>query len=487
MQPRPDLSRRNFLRVAAASAGAAAAGALYACQRDEAPPSTGTAPPRAWGGSGGGTTAPRYPLRIPPVVSPASLMLAPQPTTFDMGGGQMKHGLGYNAMVPGPTVRARSGDAAHIVVANGLQEITSVHWHGMVVPTVADGQPQEVFAPGASYAYDFTVNQRACLNWYHPHPHMLTGKQAYLGLAGAFIVNDAEELALGLPSGAYEVPLVIRDVKLDWNSGDLSYNADHDGTLGDVPTVNGTRDARLDVDTALYRFRIVTASNARIWHFSLSSGAAVTIIGNDGGLLAAPVSVTSWDMGPGERIDVLVDFRAAAVGSSVMLRSSSSRWDNWGGGDAFDVLQFNVTRQVSVSAAIPAALSTITPLPAAVRTRQFVFSGWSDHTINGRVYDINRIDFQVPFGDTETWRFVWDRGATHPVHVHGASFQVQSRSGGRGKVYPWERGWKDTVLVGEGETVDVRIRFDRFRGRYLLHCHNLEHEDTGMMMNFQVV
>ena len=116
-----------------------------------------------------------------------------------------------------------------------------------------------------------------------------------------------------------------------------------------------------------------------------------------------------------------------------------------------------------------------------------MFSGYSDHTINGKVYDMSRIDFQVPFGDTERWRFVWDRGATHPVHVHGTSFQVEARSGGRGKVYPWERGWKDTVLVGQGETVDVLVRFTAFRGRYLLHCHNLEHEDSGMMMNFQVV
>jgi len=120
-----------------------------------------------------------------------------------------------------------------------------------------------------------------------------------------------------------------------------------------------------------------------------------------------------------------------------------------------------------------------------VRTRNFSFDGMTK--INGREYDINRIDFTVPFGETELWRFTTNGNAPHPVHVHGASFQVQSRSGGRGQVFPWERGWKDTVLLEDRETVEVRIRFDAFRGLYLLHCHKLEHEDMGMMANFEVV
>ncbi|HEV7587494.1 MAG TPA: multicopper oxidase domain-containing protein, partial [Longimicrobium sp.] len=185
MKPQSErLSRRTFIRAAAASAGALAAGTLYACDEPAAPTGgAGSLPAglRGYGGSGGsGGTVMRYPLRIPPVVSPAGLMMSAQPTTFDIGGGQMRHGLGYNAMVPGPTIRAQRGAAAHIVVANGLSEPTSVHWHGMQVPTAADGMPQEAFAAGASYTYDFVINQRACLNWYHPHPHMLTGKQAYL-------------------------------------------------------------------------------------------------------------------------------------------------------------------------------------------------------------------------------------------------------------------------------------------------------------------
>ena len=430
--------------------------------------------------------ATRYALRIPAIVSPAALALAARPTTFDLGGGRLSSGLGYNGLVPGPVIRANNGDLASIAVTNGLSEPTSVHWHGMVVPELADGGPQQAFAPGTAYNYNFRINQRACANWYHPHPHMLTAKQVYSGLAGMFIINDPAELALGLPSGAYEVPLVLKDVNVD-AAGNLAYSADHDGFLGSIPVVNGTRDPYLNVDTALYRFRIVNGSQSRIWHLSLSTGAPLTVIGNDGGLLEAPANVAQIDFGPGERLDLLIDFRGLPVGSTVMLKSGSAGWDNWGGGDSFNVLEFRVARQVSVPATIPSALSSIPALSNPVRTRDFAFGGWPPHTINGRTYDMSRIDFEVPFGQVERWRFTWEQGATHPVHVHATSFQVQSRTGGRSQVNPWERGWKDTVLVGKRETVEVLLRFEQFRGIYMLHCHNLEHEDQGMMMNFKVV
>jgi len=107
--------------------------------------------------------------------------------------------------------------------------------------------------------------------------------------------------------------------------------------------------------------------------------------------------------------------------------------------------------------------------------------------INGLEYDVDRIDFRVPFGDVERWRFVTTGNAPHPVHVHGASFQVRSRTGGRGRLFPWESAWKDTVLLEDRETVEVLIRFASYKGEYLIHCHKLEHEDMGMMSNFEVI
>ncbi len=448
------VSRRRFIRTIATAAAAASL------------PSRALARPSP--------AATRNPLFVPPTVAPGAYGLVAAPATLSVQG-QPKSVLAYNGYFPGPTFRARRGGTASVLLTNGLSEETTVHWHGMFVPPAADGHPRDAVMPGGTYSYDFTINQRATLNWYHPHPNMLTGEQVALGLAGAFIVNDTEEDALGLPSGAYEVPLVLRDANID-STGALTYTSKSSGFLGKLPLVNGTRDAGLAVDTALYRFRVLGGANARIFRLALSNGAPFAIIGNDGGLLASTAWEGQIEVAPGERLDLLVDFRALAVGTKVMLRDLNAGWD---------LLEFTVARRVTDTTPVPTALSTIAPLGAPVVTREFSFDGMS--RINGKVYDINRIDFQVPFGQTELWRFKTGGNAPHPVHVHGASFQVQSRTGGRGTLFSWERGWKDTVLLDDGETVEVLVRFEAYRGLYLLHCHKLEHEDMGMMSNFVVV
>ncbi len=452
-------SRRTFVGVAMASVGALAMGRI----------------PMLMAAQKGKGSVTRYPLHIPPIYSPSNFALTAAPGVVDLGGGTGSSVLAYNGLFPGPTLHANTGDSASINFSNGLSEQTSVHWHGMIVPTSADGGPLNAVTPGSSYSYQFLIKQRACLNWYHPHPHMLTGEQVCLGLAGAFIINDAEESALGLPSGIHEVPLIIRDASLD-STSNLIYNPTTTGFDGKTPLVNGTRNPKLDVETALYRFRVLNGANARLFRLSLSTGTPFTLIGNDGGLLETSAQVGQIEFGPGERLDLLVDFRGLAVGAKVMLRDLNAGWD---------LLEFDVTRQVTDAYIIPTTLSTITKLTNPVVTRTFKFEGMSK--INGRVYDMSRIDFQVPFGQTERWQFTTGHNAPHPVHVHGASFQVQSRSGGRGVMFPWERAWKDTVLLQDGETVEVLIRFDEYKGLYLLHCHKLEHEDMGMMSNFEVV
>ena len=462
------LSRRAFLGVAAASTGVLAAieGNLV-----RATDAFGAAPPKG--------TVTRYPLYIPPVVGVGALAspysLTEAPSTIDLGGGHLSKAWVYNGLMPGPTFLIDRGDSAQFTLHNGLQEPTITHWHGMVVDHPNDGHPIYAIAPGGTYSYAFPVNQRAALNWYHPHPHMLTGEQVALGLAGGFIVRDTEEAALGLPSGSYEMPIVVRDTTLD-STGDMLYKPRTGGFEGQIPLVNGTKDPYLNVDTALYRFRILGGANARIFTLVLGNGAPFTLIGNDGGLLASASQVAQIDLAPGERVDVLVDFRGLAVGTKIMLRDLRAGWD---------LLEFRVAHQVSVPATIPTTLSSITKLSTPVRTRTFSFDGMSK--INGLEYDVNRIDFHVPFGDVERWRFTTSGNAPHPVHVHGASFQVQSRTGGRGRTYPWESAWKDTVLLEDRETVEVLIRFAAYKGEYLIHCHKLEHEDMGMMSNFDVV
>ena len=422
------------------------------------------------------TSPSRHPLFIPPTVAPSFLQLTAAPATVDLGDGRAAKVWAYDGGLPGPTLQARTGDTATIKLTNGLvSQPTITHWHGLLVTHENDGHPMMAVAPGGSYDYSFPILNRAALNWYHPHPHMMTGEQVAMGLAGAFIVRDAQEDALGLPSGSREVPLVIRDTSLD-KAGNVTYQPRSGGYLGNLPLVNGTREAFLDVDAALYRFRVLGGANARIFRLALSNGAPFILIGNDGGLLQTAASVAEIDLAPGERVDVLIDLRAMSVGSTVMLRDLRAGWD---------LLELRVTTAVTDSTAVPTALSTIEKLVAPALTREFSFDGMSK--INGLEYDMNRIDFRVPFGQVERWRFTTNGNAPHPVHVHGASFQVQSRTGGRKKLFAWESGWKDTVLLEDRETVEVLVRFDAYRGVYLMHCHKLEHEDMGMMSNFEVV
>jgi blue copper oxidase len=458
----PNLIRRNVLRAGVAAVGAAAV-AKYSV--GDVLAMSAHQPGDAW-----------YPLALPGE-TPASLpTLTCAPAMVNMGDGRLRRVLAYNGQFPGPTWIARTGDVVTTRLQNGLADPTITHWHGLVVDFANDGGPLLEIEPGESYDYSFPIVQRAGLNFYHPHPHMLTGEQVCLGLAGAFIIRDGEEDALGLPSGPYEVPLIIRDASFD-NQGNMLYNPTSSGFKGKVPLVNGTIRPSLDVDRGVYRLRVLNGANARMFRLALSNGAPFTIIGNDGGLLPAPATVTEVLLGMAERLDLLVDFGALGAGQSITLRCLDARWD---------LVRFVGSGQAGVAYSPPPVLSIIPPLAGPSQpTRTFTFDGMS--RINGLEYDMNRLDFTVPFGVTERWRFKTGGNAPHPVHVHGAHFQVVSRTGGRGKLFAWEGGWKDTVLLSDRETVDVLIRFNAYRGRYVIHCHQLEHESMGMMANFEVV
>ena len=463
------IRRRDFLGIGAATLSNAW---LLGCERSA---DAILSPIRSEPNAARASTTVRNPLKIPSVASASGLALTAAPGTANLGGGSVGNAWMYNGEFPGPSIIANSGSTATIHFVNGLPQDSITHWHGMIVDSADDGHPSEAVGPGGTYDYDFQIAQRAALNWYHPHPHMHTGEQVFYGLAGAFIVRDSEEAALNLPGGSYEVPLIIRDASFD-SSGNLKLGGKSSGFLGTEPLVNGTRQPYLTVDKAVYRFRILNGCNARVFRFALSNSASFTLIGNDGGLLASAATVQQITMAPAERVDVIVDFRQLSSGGLVMLRCLSAGWD---------ILELRGTGASVSGQSVPAGvLSTITALTGpAMPTRTFSFDGMT--RINGLVYDIDRIDFTVPVGTVERWRFVTNGNAPHPVHIHGASFQVQSRRGGRGMLYPWENGWKDTVLLGDRETVDVLIRFER-TGLYLIHCHQLAHEDQGMMSNFVV-
>ncbi|HEX6909088.1 MAG TPA: multicopper oxidase domain-containing protein [Longimicrobium sp.] len=497
------MDRRDFLlRVAGgalvAGSGAAAWSALAGAGREA-----------SFAAAGG-------PLRIPRVLGMDGLTLTARRGTAPVAPGVSSPvwTLGESAAT-GATLQARRGERVRVELRNELDEPTIVHWHGLRPPQEADGHPRLAIGPGGRYAYDFVVDDPAGTYWYHPHPHMRTAEQTYMGMAGLILVRDAAEEALGLPSGAREIPLVLQDKRLD-EGGALVYRPFGpdmmEGYLGDVPFVNGTRSPWLEVDAALYRLRVLNASSARIFRVARSDGRPLVLIGGDGGFLPAPATVPYVDLGTGERADLLADFGDLAPGTAVRLVSlafpSPSAMPMGRGmgpmrgrgmmggmgrgaaqGTAMDLLELRVARGVRDSARVPAALPAPPAVDGAAAARRRVFrfdSMMMSHTINGRAFQLDRIDERVPFGATEAWSFVNDGPFPHPVHMHAAHFSVLSRTGGRGRVLPWETGPKDTVLVLPGERVEVAVRFDRHRGLFLMHCHNLEHEDMGMMLNFLI-
>jgi FtsP/CotA-like multicopper oxidase with cupredoxin domain len=201
---------------------------------------------------------------------------------------------------------------------------------------------------------------------------------------------------------------------------------------------------------------------------------------------------------PAPALHGLLDLRALRIGDRLMLRSAAFTMQGGMGfmgganlqGQPLELLEFRVSRQVDDGTVIPAALPAVSlPDPgAAVRERTFVFESFQmNHTINGREFAMTRDDVTVPFGETELWTFENASGLPHPVHLHATHFRVLSRTGGRGQLLPWEAGRKDTVLLHPFESVRVAVQFTAQRGLFLLHCHNLEHEDMGMMQNIRVV
>jgi blue copper oxidase len=442
------------------------------------------------------------PLAVPPIVDGQSASFGAKSGTATLGTGISVSALGYGgAPILGPTLRINQGENLKLAFSNGLSEATNIHWHGLEVPAAQDGYPTDVTTTGGSFSYNFEVKNRPGTYWYHPHPDMATASQAYRGLAGFFIVNSPEEGALGLPSGEFDVPLVVQDKRLGGNA--LAYAPSDDdrsiGLFGESVLVNGTAGAMLEVATRTYRFRLLNGSNARIYNFSLSSGATFQLIGTDGGLLDAPVSVGSILLAPGERADVLVNFGGNGVGDQVFLQSNAFAGTETQGKQAFKILKFTVARQESDPFVLPAALMPVEKIAEseAVATRSFnighmmahggmMMTGMM-HPLDGRFFDPNRRDEVVKANSVEIWEFDNTTGTeTHPMHLHAGQFQVLSRTGGRGRIESWEKGWKDTVLAFPGEKVRIIVRFPNNLGKYVFHCHNLEHEDGGMMLNYEI-
>jgi blue copper oxidase len=437
------------------------------------------------------------PLPIPAKAS-NDITLSAQHTSAELLSGRTTSILSYRNGALGPTIQANTGSTVNVKFNNDLGEVSNIHWHGLVLPENMDGHPKDVAAPGNSIDYILPVQQRAGTYWYHPHPHGATARQVFMGMAGMFIVNDAEEAALNLPSGDFEVPLLIQDKR--FSGASLNYSPTEDeimtGYLGEQILVNGLHSPYLNVEKGWYRFRVLNGSTARLYNLSLSNGGAFYIIGSDGGLLNAPEQVTSIFLGPGERVDMLIDFSSYAIGSELFLTSQKFSKYNIQGRQEFSLLRIKIDRAGTRNFTLPTVLSNIEAVPTAlaVQTRTFNVSvttvggghaAGGQHTINGKAFEMEHADDVVQAGTTEIWEFDNTTGdEIHPMHIHGVQFQVLQRTGGRNKIIASEKGWKDTVLLMPGEKVRLIMTFPMYTGMFVLHCHNLEHEDDGMMLNY---
>jgi len=485
-------TRRQFLRQAAGvTIGGVAATSLARCGAGGVP----TVP-------GGPSTRPGNALRLPPDLFGPLLEAASGQA--EVWPGRRASLLTFGGAYPSPTIRVARGGALSVRLANRLGEPTNVHWHGLTSPADMDGFPTDLLPPGVSRDFAVPILERAGTYWYHPHSDGQTARQVYLGMAGFLIVEDAAEAGLGLPADERDVPLLLQDRRSS-PDGSIAYAPTVmdllSGYLGDVALVNGTPEAFLSVSASLYRLRLLNGANARVFRIGFSDGRTFHVIGTDGGLLERPVPATYADMGPGERLEILVDFSAMAAGSSVSLRSLPFRVTGgmgmgmMGGGGTqgaeMDLLRFDVDRPGSASPPPERLVTADLPDPAgAVARRTFAlqmsmppFAG--GFLINGRSFAADRIDFRARRDATELWDVSNPSTEPHPFHVHAARLRVLERSAGAPAVT--DLGSKDTVLVWPGETVRMAVRFGPWPGRYVLHCHNLEHEDAGMMSAFEIV
>lgn len=540
------MQRRKFLQYAAAS-GLGILGSAYLYKYV-----TSTNQDNFLGTAAARTDVRDAPLLIPgnsgPLgildISDAPLTLNARATTLPLMQGKPSPFLIYAAQYgnkdyQNPIIRIKRGKQFSARLQNDLNEPTIIHWHGLHVPGAMDGHPRNTIAASGHYDYAFPVTNRGGMYWYHTHAHNLTAKQAYFGLAGVFMVEDEDDLAvrtaLQLEPGVTELPLLIQDKQFN-SAGELEYASNPMqqmmGQLGDTILVNLTPHPQLDIVNRLYRFRILNGSNSRIYKLAfVHSGKKLpySIIGTDAGLLDRPYPTQEIFLAPAERLDILLDASQLRTGDEIALKSlafEAMNNDMMGGmggmmggmsgmgmggmggsslalGAEFEIMKLAVTRQSAATPSVPPRkLSTIARIDtrgASVRNIGLTMQRmrW---LINGESFEMDRYPIQSRSNSVELWDIQNAKmSMPHPMHMHGFSFQVVSRRDSPGQVRRLAQdasgrlitdlGWKDTILVWPGETVRIAIDFtNAYKGDqiYLFHCHNLEHEDQGMMVNHLV-
>jgi suppressor of ftsI/bilirubin oxidase len=445
-----------------------------------------------------------------------------------------------------PTLVLERGQRLRVAFTNRIDQPTIVHWHGLSVDTRNDGGGMVLVAPGERYDYDFEVRNRAAQYWYHPHPHGMTAGQAYRGLFGMIEVDDPEQQrlrrALDLQSGRNEFALVLQDRRAEAYQPTDSDRVH--GYFGERVLVNASECPTIDTLAGPVRLRVLNASNARTYllGFRTADGATVpfTMIGSDGGLLAAPIDCRKAFLAPAERIDGLLDLSARESGDAIVLETlafdpmhmeapagtpppaqdhaaaghapapaapgtmdhSAMHHGGLAEGAPRALATFRVRGRARTAFAMPAALSTVAPIALDGASERPLRLGFAKGRwrINDRVFAMGETPIEVARDAREIWLIRnYFTSMPHAMHIHGFHFQVLRRETSPDQVaalavddqgrLATDLGWKDTVLVWPGESVRVAIDFAMpFPGAqtYMVHCHNLEHEDGGMMLGMKV-
>jgi spore coat protein A, manganese oxidase len=438
----------------------------------------------------------------------------------------------YNGSIPGPLIRQPKNAPSCVRFINKLGNdakgnpiCNSVHLHGMASLPQYDGYAEDLIQPDYYKDY-YYPNNRASILWYHDHAVHKTSRNVYMGLAGMYIVeygledfceNPAKD---PLPQGEFEIPLILQDKTFE--IPDLNQPTEwklvfddrpnHRGVYADIMLVNGKPWPHLKVKRQKYYFRLLNASASRTYQLALSNspttfpgntgsltrtGAPVQlqVIGSDAGLLEHPVALSSpkepLQIGVAERYGIVIDFAQFRPEiKQVYLRNLPFPGNP--GADIPVVMRFDLDDAVVADPVkIPDDLGIVTSrevlLQQAVPERSTLRFGRNGNnwTVNGRTWNRERVEVQPKRCDIQIWDLQNMGGWTHPVHIHLVDFQILSRNGR--KPLPYEMGWKDVVLLSDFEKVEVIARYAPHRGKYMLHCHNLVHEDHDMMAQFEVV
>lgn len=448
-------------------------------------------------------------LWIPPVVTGKAIELTLGKTKRSFWSGATTTTYGYNgAQFWGPTVFLNQGEAVQLRVKNNLDEVTTVHWHGLHLPAAMDGGPHQPIQPGGSWTSSFTVKNNAATYWYHPHPHEMTQKQMTYGAGGLIIIRDPIEAKLALPRtyGVDDIPLVFTSRRF-YADDQFSFEGDND-KYGDYLLTNGTLDAQVKLPAQLVRLRLLNAEIERAYDLGFSDNRTFYQIATDGGLLDKPVPLKRLTLMVGERVELLLDLSKDRQGSSLDLVAYNAGKEFGYPGSEPDrgrpngsLLNNSDFGLLHITISAPKA-QRVAKVPEVLTHNRF----WTNSDVNnrrtlriskqrgseafvfdGRPFDMHTTNQVVKLGDVEEWTITNDRVFGHTFHIHDVQFKITSRGGALLPEY--EQGWKDTFYIPSGGTVTFVAKFDDYASdtdAFMYHCHMANHEDGGLMGQFVV-